>query len=50
MGNQNIFTDVLNFWIFVHVINTTLHDLINFLDIFLWGNNSNLILQIIQWS
>jgi len=44
MSNQNIFTNMLNFWISMHIINTVLHNLINFLDIFLWRNNGNLIL------
>ena len=45
MGDQNILTDVLDFWILVIIVDTVLHNLVNLLDIFLWGNDSNLILQ-----
>jgi hypothetical protein len=50
MGDQNVFTDVLNFWVFIQIVNAALHNLVNLLDIFLWGNDSNLVLQHIQWS
>ena len=44
MGDQNVFADVLNFWISMHIVDTVLHNLVNLLDVFLWGNDSNLVL------